>query len=402
MIIQRFRPSFSGQGVQLEALVRELAAQGAEPTIYTVAPPGVRAGLEACDGYGIRRLAVGLLPGRALWMPIFALRVLLALWRRRPDVVHVHTLTDGLYGAWLYTRLRRIPLIFEMTLLGDDDPLSVRANPARPRTLRWRMFGSCEGYVAMSPAFLDSYRKAALPADRVRVIPQGVDTARFRPGDEQQRMQVRRQLDLEDNAELVVFVGSLIHRKGVDVLLRAWQTIYTQQPTAHLLLVGNDTFDSDDASGDLLQRCLSELQPAAGAHVHRLGVRNDTEAIVGASDVFVLPTRREGFGSAIIEAMASSLPCVVTELHGITDFIFASPVAADLQAEPQTDGVVVPQESSDAVATAVCRLLADEPLRRRLGTAARAGAVARFDMRSVATSYLTYYDELRRTQAGNG
>ena len=396
MIIQRFRPRFSGQGVQLEALVRELAAQGAETTIYTAAPRGTRSAVEICAGYTIRRLPVHLLPGGVLWMPIFAVRVLLALWRDRPDVVHVHTLTDGLYSAWVYGRLRGVPVIFEMTLIGDDDPLSVRANPARPRALRWRMFRSCDGYVAMSPAFLDPYRQAALPADRVRLIPQGVDTARFRLGDEPHRLQIRRQLTLDDDAELVVFVGSLVRRKGIDILLRAWQTIHAQRPDAHLVLVGNDTFASDDPNGDLLRHCLAELPPAAGTHVHRLGIRADTEAIVGASDVFVLPTRREGFGSAIIEAMACSLPCVVTELHGITDFIFAAPTSASLQADAETDGVVVTQENTDEVATAVCRLLADPALRRSLGRAARARAVAGFEMSSIAASYLAYYDELRK------
>ncbi len=402
MVIQRFRPHFSGQGVQLETLVRELVAQGAEPTIYAIAPSGAKSSSEACAGYTICRLATGLLPGRLRWTPIFALRLLLALLRDRPDVVHVHTLTDGLYGAWLYARLRRAPLIFEMTLLGDDDPMSVRANRARPRALRWRMFRSCDGYVAMSRAFLDPYRRASLPGDRLRLIPQGVDVARFRAGDQRHRLQIRRQLDLEDDAPLVVFVGSLVHRKGIDVLLRAWCTIQANRPTARLLLVGPDAFDPGDPNRELLQRCLKELPSAAGARVHRLGVREDTEAIVGASDVFVLPTRREGFGSAIIEAMACSLPCVVTELPGITDFIFASPAAADLQADPETDGVVVAQENADELATAVCGLLADPALRRSVGDAARARAVGKFDMRTVAASYLAYYDELRAGRVTDG
>ena len=402
MVIQRFRPSFSGQGVQLEALVRELAGRGIEATIYTVAPPGVRSGLEACPGYSIRRLRVGLLPGRRPWMPVFAARVLLALMRDRPDVVHVHTLTDGLYGAWVYSRLFRIPLIFEMTLLGDDDPISVRANPSRPRALRWRMYRSCDGYVAMSRAFHEPYRQAALPADRLRLIPQGVDTERFRAVDEQHRARTRRQLGVEPDAPLVVFVGSLLHRKGIDVLLRAWVAINVRQSHAHLLLVGNDTFEADSPEHELLRRCLAELPAAARDRVHRLGLREDTDALIGAADVFVLPTRREGFGSAIIEAMACALPCVVTELPGITDFIFASPTSANLELGGDVDGVVVAQEDPQQLAEAVGGLLADAALRSVLGQAARARVSQRFDIRTVATSYLSLYDELRGGRRRNG
>lgn len=388
MVIQRFRPHFSGQGAQLEVLCRELAARGHAVTILTSAYD-CASSIEETPGVRIVRLrsgcrcARGTRRGRRLVPLWFAMQVLLYLLRRpRFDLVHVHTLTDALYAAWAWGRLRRRPVVFEMTLAGVDDAVTVLGKRQRLQRVRNHIVRTCDGYVAISPALAAAYREAGLPADRLRLIPQGVDLGLFRPAGD--RTVLRRELALPAAGPLVLFVGSLIRRKGIDVLLRSWAEMRTGRPEAHLLLVGRDRFDEPEAA-DFLESELARLAPADADAVHRIGVRDDVHRFMQAADVFVFPSRQEGFGTVMIEAMACGLPCVVAELPGITDYIFGP---------DRTGGRFVPQDDARALADAVVSLLADAGAADRSGRAGLAAVRQRFAIATVADRYVAFHREL--------
>jgi glycosyltransferase involved in cell wall biosynthesis len=405
MIVQRFRPYFSGQGVQVEELCRALARRGAEPTVVT-AVAGSHPAEERMDGYSIHRLRCDLpgLPvggiGSHLWSPVFALRVsaYLLAQSRAVDLIHVHAQTDALYAAWSFSRLRPIPLLFEMTLLGSDDPPTMRVSRNRFRALRYAMYRRCDGYVAISPALARSYHDAGLPAERLRVIPQGVDADRFAPAADRRRL--RQDLGLPPDDPLLVFVGSLIERKGLDVLLAAWARVRAASPRAGLLLVGRDQFPENPEAQAYLAACLSKLPAEATRNLLRLGVQDAPERFLQAADVFVFPSRREGFGTAIIEAMACGLPCVVSDLPGISDFIFASPARGIADPAAGADGAVVPQEDPQALAEAVLELIAAPDRAAAIGSAARARVRTTFGFDTIARAYLDFYAELLQARRG--
>lgn len=398
MVIQRFRPAFSGQAVQVEALCGALARRGVAATVIT-AVHGRAAGTERCDGWEIRRLRVDLLPGSGdrsqLWVPTFGARVAAALTRVRPDIVHVHGPTDGLYGAWLYSRLARVPAIAEMTLQGDDDPVTMRDRHVHLRRLRWAVYRRFDAWVAMSEAFLESARRAGLPEARVHVIPQGVDTDRFRPPAGSEKAQLRARLGLAEGAPLVVFLGSLVRRKGLDVLLRAWPAVLASVPGARLVLAGRDEFPPGSPEAAFVDEALGALPEDARDSVSRMGLIDDPERLLRAADAFVFPSRQEGFGSVIIEAMASGLPCVVSELPGITDLIFATPEGSGSPASvPGADGIVVPQGEPDAVAAALVRLLREPSKAAAMGMRARQRAEQHFALPRIVDAYLRLYREI--------
>jgi glycosyltransferase involved in cell wall biosynthesis len=385
MVIQRFRPSFGGQGIQVESLCAALSRRGIAPTVYT-ANPGDAPSTEELDGYRVTRVRTDL-RGKSPHWPAFGIRVNRALRRARPDLVHVHGVTDALYGSWLYCRTAARPLVFEMTLLGVDEPGAVDAGTARLRWLRRRLYRQADAYVAMSRAFEPSYMASGLSPDRFHVIPQGVDTARFAAVDATRRTATRTALELPDDAPVVAFAGSLIERKGIDVLLRAWSRVRASHPEAHLVLVGPGDFSEPAAAA-----AFAALDTGDRASLHRLGQRDDVEVVLGAADVFAFPSRREGFGTVIIEAMAAGLPTVVAELPGISNFIFEHPGDANTAAE--ADGIVVPQDSPEELAAGISALLADPALRRAIGARGRARAVSAFEMESVADRYQALYDDL--------
>jgi len=351
--------------------------------------------VEHRDGVSIHRLRCDLF-GRAnsawsrrLWSPTFALRAFFHLLGSgaRPDLIHVHGANDALHAAWALGRLFGVPALFEMTLMGVDDPETVRTSRNRLASLRYAVYRRFAGYVAMSPALAEAYRAAGLPEAKLRMIPQGVDVERYHPA--RDRRVLRRELGVADERAVFVFLGSLIQRKGVDVLLSAWERIHRENPAAELWLVGRDRFEDEPAAEKFLQRRLESMPAAALASVRRFGVRDDPERLLQAADVFLFPSRREGFGTAIIEAMACALPCVVATLPGITDYIFAAPEAGGAES-----GVVVPQEDAEAFAVAGLAMLADPARASAMGVAARERARSRFSMERIAEEYLAWYGAL--------
>jgi glycosyltransferase involved in cell wall biosynthesis len=238
----------------------------------------------------------------------------------------------------------------------------------------------------MSPALADAYLQAGMRPERMRMIPQGVDVERYRPAAD--RASLRLALGAAEDEPVLAFLGSLIERKGIDVLLAAWEMIHRERPSALLWLVGRDPFDEDRGAGEFLERCFAGVSPSALARVRRFGVRDDAERFLQAADVFVLPSRREGFGTAIIEAMACGLPCVVGELAGITEFIFRTPAANG------GDGLVVPQEDPAALASAALGILSDAKRSAAIGARARERVRERFSIERIADEYLDWYREL--------
>ncbi|HSD10772.1 MAG TPA: glycosyltransferase family 4 protein, partial [Candidatus Binatia bacterium] len=209
MVIQRFRPYFSGQGVQVEELSKALVRRGAEVNIVAAVRKGEAALEERSDGVGICRLRCDL-PGRGcsrlrrrLWSPTFALRTFFHLLhnRRGIDLVHVHGANDALYAAGVFGRLFHVPVLFELTLMGADDPETVRNSKNWFANIRYALYRGLPGYVAISPALAQAYRKAGLPSDKLRTIPQGVDVEKYRPVED--RASLRRELGASEGDPLL-------------------------------------------------------------------------------------------------------------------------------------------------------------------------------------------------------
>jgi glycosyltransferase involved in cell wall biosynthesis len=401
MVIQRFRPYFSGQGIQVEELSKALARRGAEVRIVAAVRSREAPLEERSDGVRICRLRCDL-PGsgyprlrRRLWSPTFALRTFFHLLgsRRGIDLVHAHGANDSLYAVWMFGRLLRVPVVFELTLVGADDPETVRNSRNWFASVRYALYRRFPGYVAISPALAEAYCGAGLPESRLRTIPQGVDVERYRPAGH--RASLRREIGACEKEPLLVFLGSLVARKGIDVLLAAWERIHRHSPSAELWLVGLDRFPEDPVAERFLAECLAGLSPSALRRIRRFGVREDAERFLQAADVFLFPSRREGFGTAIIEAMACGVPCIVGELPGITDYIFTAATGDPSESRSAIpEGIVVPQDDPVALAEAALALLSSPERAAAIGAAGRARVRAQFDIEQIADQYLSWYAAL--------
>lgn len=217
------------------------------------------------------------------------------------------------------------------------------------------------------------------------VIPNGVDLQRFCLVDSvKEKESAREMLGIPAPADVVLFVGSIIHRKGVDVLLKAFARVAASNPLAELVLVGpRDEGGTEKAQTYSAQ--IDELVRKSGAadRIHFAGYAPNVDTYLRAADVFVLPSRREGMGNAVLEAMAMGIPAVLTPYLGLPGE-FGEPGTQYLLSAPD----------ADSLASHIELLLTDCDRRRAIGEAGRHWVEEHMDMSMVIDEYARIYHDL--------
>jgi glycosyltransferase involved in cell wall biosynthesis len=217
--------------------------------------------------------------------------------------------------------------------------------------------------------------EGVVSADRSRVLAKGsisgVDATRFKP-DPQARRELRTQLGYREDDIVFVFLGRLNRDKGVLDLAAAFARLAAADDRLRLLFVGPDEDGMQDA-----------MQHALGAASKRAGFVGDTdlpERYLAATDVFCLPSYREGFGTTIIEAGACGVPALGSRIYGITDAI-----------EDGVTGLLFEPGNVRELAERMGQLARDPALRQRLGEKARAKALRDFPVSAVTTELVRLY-----------
>jgi glycosyltransferase involved in cell wall biosynthesis len=236
--------------------------------------------------------------------------------------------------------------------------------------------------VAVSRATRDFHVAQGLADPKCDVVNNGVDLAEFQP--QTSTGYLHRELSLPANARLCAVIGQLGLRKGTDVALAAALQVADQFSNVHWLIVGERTSSKDESREfeDLL-RSVAADEPLAG-HVHFLGSRADVPALLAECEFLVHAARQEPLGRVLLEAAASGVAVVATDVGGTREIF---PVEANA-------AILVPADDRFALADAVCSLLSDDNRRHRLGAAARMRAESAFDIRGAAANLVEQYRDV--------
>jgi glycosyltransferase involved in cell wall biosynthesis len=284
-----------------------------------------------------------------------------------------------------------------MVLLGADDPVSIGAERGGRLKLRWLQHVRL--WVGISEVFRSRVEAAGIPEERFRCIHPGIDVDRYRPATPDQRRALRARLGIASEARVVISMGALLPRKGMDRLLRAWARCAPERGRDLLLLVGPAT-EREGLRPWYLPH-VRELETLAGSPelagtVRMVGRVDDPESWLAASDAFALLSRSEGFGIVIAEAMGCGLPCLVSPLEGI---------GREIVNEGTTGFVIDDPDDPAAVAARLRLLLSDAEMRRKLGAEAARDAHARFSLETRASKLEEAYRllvEARETGGSTG
>ena len=230
--------------------------------------------------------------------------------------------------------------------------------------------------IAVSQAVRTFHCDNGLHADKIHVVYNGVDLDAFRP--RPPTGYLHQELGLPSDAQLIGTVGQIGLRKGQDTLLQAVGQVILQLPKAHFVIVGERNSQKDES-----RRFEQALHERSNAHVHFLGVRTDVCRLLNEWTLLVHPARQEPLGRVLLEAAASGVPVIASEVGGTSE-IFPSELDA---------ARLVPPDAPEALADAILSLLGDASLRKEMAAAARLRAETQFDIQIAAKNLLRHYSE---------
>ena len=218
---------------------------------------------------------------------------------------------------------------------------------------------------------------AGVSANKIHLIPNGVDTTRFCPADPARKARLRDILLLPQNAPIAVYTGRLVSYKGLRLLLEVWHRTHEKYPNAVLVLVG--------AGGLDIHNCEAELRAYVNANglgktvLFAGGVPNVHEYLQ-AADLFVFPTLNDAFPSSLIEAMACGLPVVTTSVGALGAIV-----------TNRQNGLIIAPGDDQQLYQALDTLLSDTSLSARLGEEARKLVQENYSATKVTMSYLALF-----------
>lgn len=400
LVLRQFWPARAGAAQRMDRYAPGLASRGVGMRAWVrQTQPDWPLREQSPGGVDIRRQ-----PGQADRSMIWDCRLFEALiaeesphLQRRGRVVQTnlafaHTLPH-------LRRLRRLghPTLWLGSMLED---ISAGMSPWRRLRerlrLRWTL-GGFDAHVVGSTAMRQWLRSFWIAPSSIQVIGHGVDLKRFHPCEPDQLAGLRRRLAMPLEAPCVLMVGSMIARKGVDLLLEAWPLVLQAHPGAQLVLIGEferpSIVDRAERGGmdAFAQRIKRLMQPLieAGALQH-LEHCDQPQEWMAAADVMVLPSQREGVPNVVLEAMACGTPCVLTPFIGLPRE----------ELGPEGGGWLLTAADSQSLALRLLWLL-DEPARlRAMSGLAAQWAHAHFDLQHTLDAQAALFGRLAAEAQG--
>ena len=311
---------------------------------------------EAQDIEGLSGVRCNLIPlpparkGKALPRYPYALWRLTGFLReRRPDVIHLNVLDDSIFFVLAARMAGGIPVVGHVRSIQTPDRFRKLWLPRLKRL------------VCVSEAVRSQALAAGIPEDRVVVAHDPPDSRWKEWPYEDERSALRKTLGLPAGAPVIGTVGNISPVKGTDVLVRALPAVVSLFPEVRCVIVGGDDHG--------LQKEIAAAAETAGVRKNLVfaGPMPDPRAAVSLMDVFVLPSREEGYGLALLEAMSYGKPVVASRVGGVTDIVPGEDV-----------GALVPKEDPVALGAAISDLLMDTQRRDRMGKAGAARALGAF------------------------
>ncbi len=359
-------PMVSGVGVTLLRLTDALHARGHQVRVYSATyplPPDTR---DRPEVHRSPSVPFFLYPDVQWAFP--KLRELVEdLEAFRPDVVHVATeFSLGIAGVKAARQLE-LPVIASAHT--DYDQYAARygvpwALRAGWHYLRW-FYGQAHRVLCPSRIYEEVVHRHGVPHTGIwsRGVDPGVFSPRFRSE------AYRAALGAGPSDLVVTYIGRIAREKNLGLLLEAWEALAPERGGAQLVLVGRGPLEEDIRRREL-----------PGVHVTGLLLGDALSSAYASADVFTFPSSTETFGNSLLEAMGSGLAPIVAAGGGVLEF-----------AEHGKNAWLVEPDSAPAIADALRRLFADQPLRHRLA----AGALATASARDWATVYDQLLDDYR-------
>ncbi len=247
------------------------------------------------------------------------------------------------------------------------------------RAARRMTFALADDVIAFSDPLEERLAELGAPPEKIKQVPNGVDVAQFVPVSSDAKRGLRRRLGLPLDKTIFVYTGRICRSKGVLEILRVWQRCM-QRGDLFLLLVG-----SGSNSHESCEREARELAERYPGRIKLTGSVENVAQYLQASDVFIFLSHNEAFGLSILEAIASGLPCLVSDVGCARQLI-----------RHHENGSIVPVHAEPSTVLGEIAWLQSQRERwGSMGARARAQIVKSHALRAVAHRYVDLFDPRR-------
>lgn len=379
MVITSFPPAYSGAAQALIKLGKGLIQRGHKISVVCALPAGA-ASYEEIEGIQVYRLYSGLYDDMSE-VPTFSNQAKFALasawfiWKHRNvfDVIHFHGIGRNSVGAILVAKLVGIPTIGKVSGIEHDSPSAHLKR--RFGKMLLKILGLVDAFIAVSPRIAsDILSFSSWNSSKIFQIPNPIDCNIYTHIDSKTRLLIRSKMGIAADEFIFLFVGAICKGKGIDALVDAWCVVRQKAGTSvKLLAIGPPWEDS----------MVKLLIDRVGIDYSGYKTIDEVRDIYAAADAFVLPTRGEGLPNAVLEAMASGLPCIVGRLEGITDYLLG-----------EERGILINPEDNIDLANAMLKIYEHPTVAKEMANKAKKWVVENANMKPVVMQYEAIYGNL--------
>lgn len=269
-----------------------------------------------------------------------------ALRKLSPDLIHLTSASPMQY-SWLVSRMLRIPLICQIQCPYDSDD-------------RRRYFPhKADKIILISNALKNDYSNAK--QDRVQVIYNGIPIPKITRYEA--KKELFREFRLGWNSRVVGITGQIIHRKGIDLFLKAAREVLIKFPDTYFMIVG------DDQNAYAEQLKLELLKERISSRVIWTGYRKNIQQLMAGMNILTVPSRKEGFGLVAAEALATGTPVIASNTGGLKEII-----------TPRVTGYLIPVDDAESLAQKIMFLLSSPRLCEWMGNQGKLAIKRKFSM----------------------
>ncbi len=310
-----------------------------------------------------------------------------SFFQRRSAVRRLEALVNQLDPAMIHVNdIWWVPHTVRAIGSRKSNPMSIVAHVRQeiePAKVRRYELDRVEAVIAISQQIEESLIAGGVSARKVRTVYSGIELSERQLTRHDQA--IRQMIGIPNGAVLLGTIANLFPRKGYEVMLRALPAIVRAVPTVHYVIVGSD---DNDYAGQL-KRLAHELKIADRVHI--VGFQDPVQPFLASLDLYVHPALMEGFGIAVVEAMAMGKAVVATTTGGLPEVV----------AQGET-GLLVPPGDIESLAATVVSLLLDRVRREQMGRNGRARAHERFSLGASVAQMEQLYGEVLAAQKGRG
>ncbi|MGE5444086.1 MAG: glycosyltransferase family 4 protein [Ignavibacteriales bacterium] len=246
--------------------------------------------------------------------------------------------------------------------------------------LRNRILRGADCFISISNVIRSEFLLCNVEPWKIEYIPNGIDTDKFSPVDEDTKFMLRNRLNIPPKKFIFSYSGKLDKGKGLELLLRIWKRLVTEYEGLHLVLIGsgeNQFLSCENELRQFVKKYNLEKSMTFTGYVENVN------EYLQCSDCFILLSESESFSISLAEALSCELPCIATRVGGIPDFIW-----------DDENGRLADVGDEEGIHNIIVELLKNQGLAKMMGKKGRRTVIERFGIESVMNEYMTLFSSL--------